>query len=246
MTAIPLTDPVAGRLLLGLSFRLVGCLSLCRRLFCGFAGLSCLGLARFLPCLARGGGLRRRFGSRLGGRPLRLGGRPRPGLLRRLFAVSQNLGDPDEGELLAVATPAPRILAPPLLERDDLPVARLRQHLRRDRCAGNRRVTKRQAVAADDQDLAELDDLAGFALDLVDLQHVIGDNAILLAPRSDDREHRFHPRVRYPALGMSRTGFLAVGLWVLSAAWRPRQRARTKIVRAARCLCSLEPELSRN
>ena len=47
-----------------------------------------------------------------------------------LGAVGQDLGDPDQGEFLAVAALAARILAPALLERDDLRAAALRQRPR--------------------------------------------------------------------------------------------------------------------
>src|SRR5262249_49000057 len=55
---------------------------------------------------------------------------------------------------------------------------------------------ERDVVAAQYQHLAELDDLAGIALDLVDLEHILGGNAVLLAAGSDDCEHRSRPRVR--------------------------------------------------
>ncbi len=45
------------------------------------------------------------------------------------------------------------------------------------------------AIAADDQDLAELDDLTGFALDLVDPEHILGGHPVLLAACFEDREH---------------------------------------------------------
>ena len=41
------------------------------------------------------------------------------------------------------------------------------------------------------KDLAELDDLSRFALDLVDLELVFGGNPVLLAARFEDREHLF-------------------------------------------------------
>src|SRR5262249_10352127 len=46
------------------------------------------------------------------------------------------------------------------------------------------------------QDLAELHDLAGRALDLVDPDHVLGGDAVLLAAGSDDCEHGSRPGVR--------------------------------------------------
>jgi hypothetical protein len=58
-----------------------------------------------------------------------------------------------------------------------------------------RRRAKRRAVAADDQNLAECDDLTGLALDLVDPEHVLGGYPVLLAAGFEDREH-LCPRVR--------------------------------------------------
>jgi hypothetical protein len=58
-----------------------------------------------------------------------------------------------------------------------------------DRGAGNRGLTQRDAIATHDQDGAELHDLAGIALDLLDLDHVLGGDAVLLAAGSDDCEH---------------------------------------------------------
>src|ERR1700733_9064639 len=84
-----------------------------------------------------------------------------------------------------------RILTPALLERDDLAAAPLFQHLGRNCCACNNRCTKLHAVAADDEHLAELDDFTGFALDLVDLEHILGGNPVLLATGFEDREHLF-------------------------------------------------------
>ena len=97
---------------------------------------------------------------------------------------------------LPVPALAPRILPPTLLERDDLRPAALLDHLGRDRRAAHRRAAELDVVAADYQHFAELDDLAGLALDLVDLKHVVGSNPVLLAAGFDDREHRF-PRVQY-------------------------------------------------
>src|SRR6202012_2173517 len=101
----------------------------------------------------------------------------------RLLALGQNLGHADQRELLAMADLAARILAPALLERDDLRPARLLEHLGGDHRAGHSRHTDRHSVAADEQDLAELDNFTGFALDLVDLEHVFGGYPVLLAAR---------------------------------------------------------------
>ncbi len=57
------------------------------------------------------------------------------------------------------------------------------------------------AVAADDQNLAEFDDFTGFALDLVDLEHILGGNPVLLATGFEDREHLFFLVFGIPILG---------------------------------------------
>src|SRR6478672_6531331 len=63
------------------------------------------------------------------GRGFALTAWPRRRVLVGLRPVGQDLGDPDQGELLAVATLAARILAPALLEGDHLRPAALVQHL---------------------------------------------------------------------------------------------------------------------
>src|SRR5262249_60646694 len=106
--------------------------------------------------------------------------------------------------------------APPLLEGDGLGPGALLDALGGDRGAGDHRGAQRGRVAADDEDLAELDDLARLALDLLDLEQVIGGDAVLLTAGLDDCEHRSRPRVRYPVLGGFRTGFFQ-SLWGLAA-----------------------------
>ena len=54
--------------------------------------------------------------------------------------------------------------------------------------------------------LAELDDLARVAPDLVDLDHVLGSHAVLLTAGSDDCEHRF-----WSSCSMRPDRFLPVG-----------------------------------
>ena len=120
-------------------------------------------------------------GRRIGG--LRHGrGRPfqprRRGLVR-LLAVCKDFRDAQEREFLPMAALAAGIFSPPLLERDDLGAARLIEHLGRNRGAGDGRRAKRHTVAADDQDLAEFDDLTRLALDLVDLEHIFGGDPVL-------------------------------------------------------------------
>src|SRR5580704_14363803 len=113
--------------------------------------------------------------------------------LRGLFALGQDLGDAHQGEFLAMAALAPRILAAALLEGDDLRAAHMVEHLGPDRRARDRGGAERGLLAADHQHLAELDHRAGLGFEPVDPEHVFGDNAILLAARFDDREHLFVP-----------------------------------------------------
>src|SRR5208283_2333759 len=109
----------------------------------------------------------------------------------RLLTVGQNLSDAQQREFLTMADLTARILTPAFLERDDLAAAALFQHLGSDCCTGNNRHTEFYAIAADDEHLAEFDDFTGFALDLVDLEHVLGGNPVLLATGFEDREHLF-------------------------------------------------------
>jgi hypothetical protein len=83
-------------------------------------------------------------------------------------------------------------LAPLLLEDDDLVVALLLQHLGGHGCAGDGRAARfGRTVAAQQQNLAQLDDIAGLAGDLLNLDNVFRRHAILLAARANDREHLF-------------------------------------------------------
>src|SRR5207344_1981659 len=140
-------------LLRGLGRGLLGC-SLCRRL---------LGRCRF------GRGLLRRL--RLGLIGLWLLGldllrlRTRHLGLRRLLAVGEDLGDAEQRQILAVSLLAAVVLAPLLLEHDDLVAAALLHHFGGDQRAGNQRAAHLRAIAAKQQHLAELDDVAGLAGD---------------------------------------------------------------------------------
>ena len=96
--------------------------------------------------------------------------------------------------MLAMTVLAPVILPPLLLEDDDLLAARLLDHLGGDRRAGDRGIAGLGAVAAKQDHLGKLDDIAGLARDLLDLDDVVGRHAILLAACANDREH-----VRYPS-----------------------------------------------
>src|SRR5262249_13205497 len=86
---------------------------------------------------------------------------------------------------------APRILAAALLEGDDLRAAHMIQHFGPDRRTFNGGGAKHSPIAADPQDLTEFHTRAGRSFEPVDPKHVLGDNAILLAARFDDREHLF-------------------------------------------------------
>src|SRR6266508_4055516 len=158
-------------------------------------------------------------GRRFRGR-LRLALGLRPGGLGRGRAVGQDFGHADEGELLPVAALPARILPAALLEGDDLRPAALLQHLGGDRSAGHHGGAERDVVAAHDQHLAELDDLARVALDLGDLQHVLGGDAVLLAAGFDVCEH-LSVLVFDSGARIVPDRLLSVGLWI----WRHQMAA---------------------
>src|SRR5262245_3068760 len=172
-----------------------------RQLFSGraFGRLRAFFRRRLVACR-----LRRRPGFRLLAARLRLGFR----LVarRRLLPVSEDLGDADQREFLAVAALAPRVLAPALLERDDLVAALVPDHLAGHAGAAHGGAAHLNAVAAE-QEHFELDDIAWLALELVDLDHVVGGDAVLLPAGLDDCEH-LSVLVFGSGLGLSvRTGF---------------------------------------
>src|SRR6516225_256346 len=76
-----------------------------------------------------------------------------------------------------------------LLEDDDLVAALLLQHFRRDQCPGDQGTAGFGAVAAEQEHLAELDDVARLARNALDLDNVVRCHAILLAAHANDREH---------------------------------------------------------
>src|ERR1700730_8665671 len=145
-------------------------------------------------------GLNRKSGRRL--RRSRLGFRhrlpPWPGRrrLRRLVALGQDLGDPNQREFLAMPALAPRILAASLLEGNDLRAAHMIQHLSANCGTRHRGGAKRGFVATNHQNFSKFHNRAGLGFEPVDPEHVRGDDAILLAARFDDREHLFGPCVR--------------------------------------------------
>jgi len=67
----------------------------------------------------------------------------------------------------------------------------LLQHLSRNHGARDGRRAKADIVTANNQHLAELDDLAGFAFELGDFQHIVGSNPVLLTACFKDREHLY-------------------------------------------------------
>src|SRR6185437_5834782 len=115
---------------------------------------------------------------------------PRLGLFRGLGAAGQYLGDADYREVMAVTALAARILAPALLERDDLVAAGVLEHLAGNGRARDGRGAELRRVAAKHQHFAELDDLARLAIDSVNPDDVFGGHPVLFAARSYDCEHR--------------------------------------------------------
>src|SRR5690606_40591218 len=94
------------------------------------------------------------------------------------------------GELLAMADLAARILAAALLERDDgAGLALIHDFGGHGGAFHERRADDDIVTLAMRQNLADLDDVADLARNLLDLQHVVGGHAILLAARFDDCEH---------------------------------------------------------
>ena len=87
------------------------------------------------------------------------------------------------------------ILAALLLEHHDLVGALLLDDFGRDQRAGDGRAAGLGAALAAEQDhLGKLDDIAGLARDLLHLDNVVWRHAILLAACANDREHdRFRP-----------------------------------------------------
>src|SRR5215510_5847901 len=87
------------------------------------------------------------------------------------------------------------IRAPLLLEDDDLLAPRLRDDFPGDYGARDCRAPGfGAALAAEQDDLGKLDDIAGLARDLLHFDDVVRRHAILLAACANDREHdRFRP-----------------------------------------------------
>src|SRR5262249_35422882 len=109
-------------------------------------------------------------------------------LVRRLLAVGQDFGDPDQRELLAGAPLPARILAPALLEGDHLRPAAVLDHFGRDTGAGDR-IADNRRVAAHQQHFGERNDRARLAVEPRNLQLVVRGDTVLLAAGFDDCEH---------------------------------------------------------
>src|SRR5262249_18405431 len=80
---------------------------------------------------------------------------------RWLPAFGQDLGDSNQGELLAMPPLASRILAPALFEGNDLGAANVIQDLGGDRCTCHAGGAKVRRVATDHQNFCELHDGTG-------------------------------------------------------------------------------------
>src|SRR5262249_36939786 len=94
--------------------------------------------------------------------------------LAGLGTVGQDLGDPNQRKSLAVAALTAGFLTAALLEGDPLGSAALLDPLGGDGSARHGWGAERGRIATHHQHLAELDDLARLAFDLLDLQQVVG------------------------------------------------------------------------
>ena len=116
------------------------------------------------------------------------------GALRRVPPLGEDLGDPHFHEILPVAVLAAEMLAPPLLENEELGAARQRLDLAGDGGADNQRSAEGDAaVARNHQHFVELDLIAGIGREPLDLDDIVGGDAILLAARPNDSIHGFSP-----------------------------------------------------
>src|SRR4051812_39130256 len=102
--------------------------------------------------------------------------------LRSLYISGDDLFDLDHRQVLAMAVLAPRILAAPLLEDDQVRPARLLDDRGHHLGAGDRGLAD---LVADHQHVGELDLRAGLALDPFDLVGLVGGDGVLLSTRAD-------------------------------------------------------------
>src|SRR3954453_22022565 len=112
---------------------------------------------------------------------------------RRCFLPGQpDLGDLQHGLMLAMAVLAPVVLPPLFLEHDDLVGAALLDQGGADRGTVEQRRAGRDAGAvADHQHLAELERGAGFAIELLDGDHIVLGDRVLLAAGADHCKHNW-------------------------------------------------------
>src|SRR5262249_59202829 len=87
------------------------------------------------------------------------------------------------------------VLGAAFLDRDDFFAAALLDDFAGDARALNRRAADHDALAADEQHLAELHGVARPARDLVDRDQVLLGDPILLPAGADDCEHGLFPRL---------------------------------------------------
>src|SRR5579859_1239506 len=104
-----------------------------------------------------------------------------------------DVGDAQNGQLLAMTLLTAIILPALLLEDDDLVGTSLFEHGRGDGGAGH---DGRANLVTDHQNLIERDGLAGFTRELFDADDVVGGNLILLAAGLDDCEHDSLPFIQ--------------------------------------------------
>src|SRR6185437_10674870 len=107
-------------------------------------------------------------------------------LLRSLSGSGDDLFDLDHRQILAMAVLAPRILAAPLLEDDQVRPARLLDDRAHDLGAGDGR---RADLLAHHQDVGELDPGAGLACNPLHGERVVGGDGILFSTRADYGDH---------------------------------------------------------
>src|SRR5205814_4105570 len=101
-------------------------------------------------------------------------------------ALRVDLGDPQQGLILAVAFLAAVILPPLLLEDDDLVGAALLDEGGADRRTGQqRRAGRHRGAVADHQHLGELNGRARLAIELLNGDDVVRGDLVLLAAGAD-------------------------------------------------------------
>src|SRR5207237_5968959 len=166
-----------------------------------------------------------------------------PPRCRRCFLPGQpDLGDLQHGLVLAMAVLAPVILPPLFLENDDLVGAALLDQGGADRSAiKQRRAGRDLSAVADHQHLAELNRSAGFAVELLDGDHIVLGDRVLLAAGADHCKHNWtdigwHARRSKPALGEIGPGGLSARerrtivahlcLSMFSGRWSPQECGR--------------------